>query len=247
MRKPAVANAFYPGNKEEIKEMVTQFMENVPKIEINGKLKAIIVPHAGWTYSGQVAAYAFSLVKEANKKRIILLGPSHQVYMDEIIADDNDYWETPLGKVKLIENDFTKREQAHAMDHCLEVQVPFLQLLLDDFEIMPLLTGDLNPKEESDKIMKLLDQDTLLIISSDLSHFYDYEAANKLDEKTNKAILNLQPEKLTEACGKTPILILLEIAKKLNWKVKQLCYKNSGDVTGDKTRVVGYSSFAFYE
>lgn len=245
MRKAAVAGAFYPTSVVEIKEMLAEFMENVPEQKIDGELKAVIVPHAGWIYSGQVAAYAYDLVKKSGKKKIVLIGPSHNVYMDEVAADQNEEWETPLGKVKIMENKFPKMEEAHAMEHCLEVQVPFLQFLLKDFEILPLLAGAIEYKRVAELLKEVLDDDTLLIISSDLSHFYTYENANKLDEGTNKAILDLDPEKVGEACGKIPIQAVIELAKELGWRVKHLIYKNSGDITEDKHRVVGYSSFAF--
>ena len=112
----------------------------------------LIVPHAGYVYSGQVAAYAYSLLKNSKKQKIILLGPSHTAYFNDVAADINDYWETPLGKVKIMQNNFPKLEEAHINEHCLEVQIPFLQKTLENFEILPLVVGDINPKEISKKI-----------------------------------------------------------------------------------------------
>jgi hypothetical protein len=247
-RHAAVAGAFYPAGKEELESMLNEFLKNVP--DNPGKQpKALIVPHAGYIYSGQVAAYAYSLLKKYKKQKIILLGPSHTAYFNDVAADTNDYWETPLGKVKLMQNNFPKLEQAHLNEHCLEVQLPFLQTILKNFEILPLVAGDINPEEISKKIIPLLDDNTILIISSDLSHFQDYNTAVSLDKNTIKTIQDLDYNKAeteADACGKIPILTAIDIAKNLNWKCKLLDYKNSGDVIGDKTRVVGYASFVFY-
>ena len=228
------------------------FFSKVHKIQFNGNLRALIVPHAGYIYSGPVAAYAYSLLKNFKHKKlkIILLGPSHYVHNDEAVCDDNDFWETPIGKVKIFENDFPKNGMPHMREHCLEVQIPFLQRVIEDFEILPLVAGDTNPKETSKKIIEILDKDTILIISTDLSHFFDYDTANKIDKNTIDAIKNLDYDKLAEegdACGKIPILTAIDIAKKLNWKIRLLDYRNSGDTAGMKSSVVGYASFALYE
>ena len=247
-RHTVVAGAFYPANKEELESMLNKFFKNtITKAE--KQPKAIIVPHAGYIYSGQVAAYAYALLKKYKKQKIILLGPSHNIYFNDVAADTNEYWETPLGKVKLIQSNFPKLEQAHINEHCLEVQIPFLQTILENFEIMPLVIGDISPKEISKKIINILDENTLLIISSDLSHFHDYDTATHLDQNTIQAIQNLDYNKMEkdgDACGKTPILTIIDIAQKLKWKCKLLNYKNSGDVTHEKSQVVGYASFAFY-
>ncbi len=245
-RHAIVAGAFYPASKEEIESMLNKFFRNFPKQE--KQPKALIVPHAGYIYSGQVAAYAYALLSSKTKK-IILLGPSHSFYLNGIATDTNDCWETPLGKVKLMKNNFSKIEEAHMNEHCLEVQLPFLQKILSNFEILPLVIGDANPKEISEKIINVLDDDTLLIVSSDLSHYQPYDTAVKIDHNTIKAIQDLDYNKMErqgDACGKISIMTLIDIAKKLNWKPKLLNYKNSGDVIGDKSGVVGYASFAFY-
>jgi len=247
-RQEAVAGMFYPENKEELKSMINSFLDEVPE-QKNYDAKALIVPHAGYVYSGPIAAYAYSLLKKNKKKKIILLGPSHTVHLRGVVSDNNDYWKSPFGEVKAIENEFEKLSEAHEKEHCLEVQIPFLQVLLDDFEILPLVAGDVNPKEISEKIKPLLDEDTLLIISSDLSHFKPYDYAVDIDDNTNKAILNLDYEKMLEegdACGKIPILAVIDLAGKLGWKCKLLDYRNSGDTAGTKGEVVGYASFVFY-
>ncbi len=247
IRNPAVAGSFYPANKKELETMIGKFLKNAPSLDI--KPKSLIVPHAGCIYSGQVAAHAYSLLKNYKKQKIILLGPSHFVYFNDVAADANDYWETPLGKVKLMQNNFLKIEEAHVNEHCLEVQLPFLQKTLENFEILPLVAGDINPKEISERMISLLNDDTMLIISSDLSHYNNYETAAKIDKNTISAIQTLdysKAKKEADACGKIPIMAAMDIAKKLGWRCKLLEYKNSGDVTQNKSAVVGYASFAFY-
>ena len=250
-RKPAVSGMFYPSDKAELDSMIDKFLDNVPEIKLEKELKAIIVPHAGYIYSGQVAAYAYSLLKKYRDriKKVIMLGPSHQVYFSDAASDVNEYWESPLGKVKVMENKLRKLEEPHVKEHCLEVQVPFLQKILKDFEILPMVAGDADPKKISKCIEPLLNEDTVLIISSDLSHYNSYDDAVGIDKNTNIGINNLDYDKIEQegdACGKIPILVLIDIAKKLKWKCKLLDYKNSGDVTNTKDGVVGYSSFVFY-
>ena len=247
LRKAAVAGMFYPGKKDELKSMINGFLDMAPDVKINGEIKAILVPHAGYVYSGGVAACAYKLIKNIDKKRIILLGPSHTTYLTDAVSDLADEWETPLGKVPVADNNFSKDQMAHLQEHCLEVQIPFLQNVLSDFEIIPLVAGDVDPKEVANKLIPLLDNNTLLVISTDLSHFHEYDKANKLDSATIKAIEKLNSEKIGEACGAIPIKTVIEIAKDQKWKVKKLSFKNSGDITGDKSRVVGYASFVFFK
>ena len=250
-RHAVVAGAFYPASKEELESMLNKFLKNVTNVDLEKEPKALIVPHAGYIYSAQVATYSYALLKKFKKQKIILLGPSHTFYFNDIVADVNDYWETPLGKIKVTKNDFPKLEEAHINEHCLEVQIPFLQKTLGSFEILPLVTGEIDPdpKKISEKIINLLDNNTILIISSDLSHYQPYDMAVEIDKNTIQTIQNLDYDKMEkqgDACGKIPIMILISIAKKLNWKCKLLSYKNSGDVTHDKSQVVGYASFVLY-
>lgn len=251
-RKYAVAGMFYPRYKEEIEAIIDKFLKNVPDAKIGNELKSLIVPHAGYIYSGQVAAYAYSLLEEyKNKKlKIILLGPSHFVYFNDVASDINNFWETPLGKVKVAENDFLKSEAAHLNEHCLEVQLPFLQKTLQNFEIMPLVAGEADPMRISKEIQKIMDENSILVVSSDLSHYHNYTTALKIDKNTISAIQDLDYRKAEsegEACGKIPILAAMDIAKNLGWKCRLLDYKNSGDAAGPKDSVVGYASFALYK
>jgi len=254
IRNPAVAGAFYPKDPVELKSQIESFLEKAKRdLQKEKKLhpqapKAILVPHAGYVYSGPVAAFAYSLIKDHVFKKIILIGPSHYVPALGPVADANDSWKTPLGEVAVMPNPFPKHKLAHHNEHCLEVQIPFLQVIQKDFQILPLVVGEASPKLIADKISLFLDKDTLLIISSDLSHYYEYKVANALDKGTIQGILSIDGEKTLdgEACGMVPILTVLELARMHHWKPELLCYKNSGDTSGDKGRVVGYAAIAFY-
>jgi MEMO1 family protein len=250
IRKPAAAGTFYPNRKEELEIIVNNMLSKVPNQNIED-VKALVVPHAGYIYSGQVAAYGYALLERYRNEnmRYIILGPSHYVYLDTFVGDGNDQWATPIGNVPLAQNGFEKSNVAHMREHCIEVQLPFLQAMVNNFEIMPILAGEMNAKDLAKQIMKVLDKKSFLIISSDLSHYKGYEAATTIDSGTIAAMEKLDynaMEKQGDACGKTPLLAAIEIARHKKWKCKMLTRRNSGDVAGDKRSVVGYASFAFY-
>lgn len=287
IRKPAVAGAFYPSQKKEIEQMLNVFFktanadENLSKLKIslkNRKIHGIIVPHAGWIYSGGVAAYAYELVRDKRYKRIILLGPNHTVYIDRAVLDENQFWETPLGKVKLLKEKtqtllkekylFIQTSGAHEREHDLEVQIPFLQYILKDnlndnhflkdnkdnsqnFEILPIIIGDMEMKElerVADCLLKdYNDEETLFVISTDLSHYQPQETAEKLDRDTIKIIETLDVEKADniDACGRNPLIVAMFLCKKLGVTPITLKYGTSGDVSGDYSGVVGYVSMVF--
>jgi len=275
-RKTAVAGAFYPGTIKEIDMFLKTFFHAVKndtdfqkeKEELVKNIHGFIVPHAGWMYSGPVAIYAYDLLKELNKikekenkpkiKKIIMLGPNHTVYINVAAIDTNEYWETPLGKVKVLKTDINHEivvynNMPHLQEHDLEVNVPFLQTTPgNNIEILPIIVGDVGDegaeqpadlfiKEYADK------EDTLFIISTDLSHQLPQETANKKDRNTIDIIRNLDFEKTFEmdACGRNPIIVAMYMCKKLNVKPKLLKYATSGDVTGDLDAVVGYASLVF--
>ncbi len=243
IRRPAASGTFYPNDKIDLEEVLEKFFKNVTQSDKRVP-KAIIVPHAGYVYSGQVAAYAYKYLK--GYKRVILLGPSHHVYLTDVVTDTHKYWETPLGILDVVKCSFEKNEKAHLEEHCLEVQIPFLQFILKKLEIIPLVVGDVDIKSTSERIQKVLDDDTLLVISSDLSHYRDYETAKKLDKATIDTIKNLDETGFIDACGEVPIRVMIDMAKAKNWKPEVLEYKNSGDTTGEKSWVVGYVSIGFY-
>ena len=251
IREPVVAGTFYPAEKDVLEELIAGFLKTVPSRTLGGKLKALIVPHAGYSYSGQVAAHAYALLqtRTIGKRNVVLLGPSHFVPFGGVAADTHEQWKTPLGTVSLAQSTFPAMEEAHRTEHCLEVQLPFLQKTLSSFTITPLVTGDAQPHEIAEKLRPLMDT-SLFIISSDLSHYHDYATAVSNDKVTIDAILRLDNDALRgkgEACGMIPILTALELAQELKWKRTLLEYKNSGDVSGYKKEVVGYASIAFYQ
>lgn len=268
IRPPAVAGAFYPELKIELESMVIGYLTEGKslfrlKIPQEKRLRAIIVPHAGYIYSGVVAAAGFSLIKKdglGKNSRILLIGPSHHVAFEGLATSSYKEWLTPLGKIEVdpltfkmvhqYPDDVVLLNAAHVQEHCLEVEVPFLQMVLPRFSLIPLITGEGDPKKFSmilDEFEKDID---LFVVSSDLSHYYPYEVAKMLDQKANEAIPTLdigKVDKEVEACGKQGILTIMHLAKKNNWQGIFVDYKNSGDTAGKKNTVVGYGCYAFYE
>ncbi|MFH2106684.1 MAG: AmmeMemoRadiSam system protein B [Candidatus Micrarchaeota archaeon] len=257
IRKPAVAGSFYPSDPEELKEMVDGFLRDAKSPKIDGELKAIIVPHAGYVYSGPTAGYGFKLLENTDKNNFILIGPSHHAAFEGFVQSKATAWQTPLGLVKTsryeCEDDtvlpmFNDLVNAHAPEHCLEVEVPFLQRVCKkEFAITPILTGELDPKKVADALFESADKDAFWIVSSDLSHYLSYDKAVKTDSESSSAIQSLNTLWPIDACGNSCVLIIMHIAKKMNWKCKLLDYRNSGDTAGSKTNVVGYGAYAFYE
>ena len=226
IRKPAVAGTFYPEDPAELREMVSTFLKQAkPGGEVP---KAVIVPHAGYIYSGPIAASAYAQVAPARGKikRVVLLGPSHRVPFRGLAASGADAFATPLGNVpidkKAIEmiQDLPQVEildAAHVMEHSLEVQLPFLQEVLGEFSLVPLAVGEASSEEVAEVLEQLWGgPETLIVISSDLSHYHDYRTAGKMDRATSKAIESLKPEDIDDdqACGRIPISGLLVAAKK---------------------------------
>ena len=258
IRKPAFAGLFYPKEKAILKRTIQKFLVNAKTITkiSEEKIKAIVVPHAGYVYSGQTAAYAYQFLK--NKKRVdhlILIGCSHFLTLPGAVQDDCSFWQTPLGKVPV--KQFKKQSPLvsdslpHKDEHCLEVQLPYLQSILQNFSITPILISDLDHEIALAKVLiPSLNQNSFLIISSDLSHYHPESTAIKIDEKTIELILNLDTAELKkeayEACGKIAILTALEIAKKFSWKPVLLHYDTSANYSRNSANVVGYGSFVFY-
>jgi AmmeMemoRadiSam system protein B len=276
LRFPALAGQFYPGEREELSRMIDEFLKNakVPKIE--GKIFGILVPHAGYIFSGPVAAYSYKAIEGKNFETVILIGDSHYEYFDGVSVWERGEWETPLGRVKVDEElakeilNFSKRffvkDSAHLFEHSLEVQIPFLQKVLKNFKILPLIFGseDKDWKELAKTIVKIMKKRKVLIVaSSDLSHYPPYEVALEVDRRTIEGILSSDPEKFKEkiddlkklfqdvdtfACAQDTIKTILEISKNLKGKAKLLKYINSGDtIYGEKSQVVGYSAIAFFK
>jgi AmmeMemoRadiSam system protein B len=275
LRFSAVAGQFYPGEREELSQMIDEFLKNtkVPKIE--GEIFGILVPHAGYIFSGPVAAHCYKAIQGKNFETVILIGDSHYEYFDGVSVWDREEWETPLGRVKVDEElakeilNFSKRffvkDSAHLFEHSLEVQIPFLQKVLKNFKILPLIFGseDKDWEDLAKAILKLMEKKKILVVaSSDLSHYPPYEVALEADKRTIEGILSSDPEKFKEkietlkklfpdvdtfACAQDTIKTILEVSKNLKGKAKLLKYQNSGDtIYGEKTQVVGYSAIAFF-
>lgn len=259
VREPAVAGLFYPGEREKLLQNVDQLMAE--KVSGSEAPKALIVPHAGFPYSGGVAAAAYAQLGACRERisRVVLLGPSHRVPFRGIAAPSVEWFVTPLGEVALdrmaIDDllalpQVIEMDAPHADEHSLEVQLPFLQRLLPAFELIPLAVGEASAEHVGQVIEHLWGGDeTLILVSSDLSHFLDYDTARKRDAATCAHILQLELDDIAyeDACGRNPIKGLLWLAARRGMRIEQLLYQNSGDTAGDKRRVVGYGAFAVYD
>ena len=263
IRPAAVAGSFYPASPERLRRTVEALLAQAHPHAFRGKLRGLIVPHAGYIYSGPVAATGYKTVQsfefDSSQFGILLLGPAHYVYFVGAATLDVDAWQTPLGLVKsskelivqaLKRGDLLDNPDAHAPEHSLEVQLPFLQVVLPNCTIFPVLTGECDYRELARVLSSYLGELDLVIVSSDLSHYYPYDEAIQRDAIAHRAIEGLDTrlmEDRVEACGKTAILTLMQIARERGWNAKLLDYRNSGDTSGDKFRVVGYGCYAFFE
>lgn len=263
IRQPAVAGTFYPGNSDQLAADVAGFVTaaaaNVPPHAPTPK--AIIAPHAGYVYSGAMAGRAYARLKPAAHiiKRVILLGPCHRVALSGLALSSARSFLTPLGEIALDTEaahaiaalpQVQVMDATHSQEHSLEVQLPFLQVLLDDFKLLPLVVGEATPGAVAEVLDKLWGgPETLIVISTDLSHFLDYDTARALDNKTSQAIESLTPQAIgnDQACGRNPVKGLLSLAMARGLKVETLGLCNSGDTAGTRDRVVGYGSWAFFE
>ena len=260
IRPAAVAGAFYPGDAGTLSKMVDDMLADAPADDLPSPPKALIAPHAGYIYSGSIAASAYALLRPFRKAidRIVLLGPMHRVPVRGLALPDADAFATPLGTILLDKGameDISGLAQvaisdaAHAWEHSLEVHLPFLQKVLGDFRLVPLAVGDASPEEVSEVLEHLWDgEETLIVISSDLSHYLPYDEAQLIDKATVQNILDLTyPLQHDQACGATPINGLLHLSRKKGLRPHLLDLRNSGDTAGDKAQVVGYCAFAFTE
>ncbi|MDD5593799.1 MAG: AmmeMemoRadiSam system protein B [Candidatus Margulisbacteria bacterium] len=268
VRRPAVAGAFYPADRKELAYQVDKFLSNTVSREVDGEITALIVPHAGYPFSGQVAADAYRELKGRKFGRVIIIGASHKMAFDQIALPAYDFFETPLGQVP-VDREFIKKlkslsdkividNQPHDGEHSIEVQLPFLQTVLPDFKVVPILFGNIslaNCQTLAYALSYLTDDDTLIIASSDWSHYYPSGVAVKLDSKGTGLVVRNDLEGYvkalagseTEACGAPAIITTMLLAPALGAnKTKLLKYANSGDVTGDRSKVVGYAAVVFY-
>jgi|WetSurMetagenome_2_1015567.scaffolds.fasta_scaffold34839_2 MEMO1 family protein len=254
IRKPYCAGSWYSDDPSELAEELDKYLSRVKNENLN--VKAIIVPHAGYMYSGQTASYSFKQLNEKTEK-VFVLGTAHRYPLKGASISDYDYYNSPLGKIKvsddvkniLKEKCIVSIDEADYEEHSIEIEIPFLQRVLGKFELIPIIVGSVDSKEFSDVLEKYFDEKTVIVASVDLSHFHSYDEAKKLDNYSIECILNLNADGIKQAEIDSPyaIMALLELAKRKKWKVKLLDYKNSGDIISDKSRVVGYSAIAFYE
>jgi AmmeMemoRadiSam system protein B len=247
---------FYPSDRHELHGVVTRLLGTAA--DAGPIPKAIIAPHAGYIYSGPIAASAYRRLAGARERirRVVLMGPSHRVAFRGIAIPSTLGFATPLGEVRLDRasldalNDLPfvhVQDEAHALEHSLEVQLPFLQETLETFVLMPLVVGDADPEEIAIVLDRLWGgEETLIVISSDLSHYHDYATAQRMDRATSQAIETLRPQGIAfeDACGRLPVSGLLLAARRHGLRAETIDLRNSGDTAGAKDRVVGYGAYA---
>jgi len=271
-REPAVAGAFYPGDKDELARMIQGFLDKASGERIEN-VRGLVCPHAGYQFSGQTAAFAYKQLIGRTYRTVIVMSPSHHSLFEGAYIAPVSGYKTPLGVVPLsgeaallakaapfsskpqfqmARPQWAKKAETPRPDqyeHSLEVQVPFLQQTLKDFALVPIVFGEVDPAAVAKALRERIDAQTLIVASSDLSHFHADAEARELDAACVKAICDLDVTALKkqEACGKAPVLALLELARQNGWKAKLLDCRNSSAVTGDKTNVVGYAAIAFFD
>ena len=257
VRRPAVAGMFYPANPGELRALIREYLDSV---EATGPApKAMIAPHAGYIYSGPVAATVYKRLAGARGRitRVILLGPAHRVPFPGLALSAARAFATPLGPVPVDQEALAEiahlpqvvlLEEAHDREHSLEVHLPFLQEVLGEFTLVPLAVGEARPEEVAEVLDRLWGgPETLIVISSDLSHYHDYATARTRDEATTRAIENLRFEDIQygDACGRNPINGLLATARRRHMRAETIDLRNSGDTAGTREQVVGYGAYVF--
>ncbi|MDX9815677.1 MAG: AmmeMemoRadiSam system protein B [Smithellaceae bacterium] len=269
IRKSVIAGSWYPGRPDVLRRDIEDYFQLVPDMRIDGDILALISPHAGYMYSGQIAAHAYKLIRGEKYDAVFVVGPSHRVAFHGVSVYPQGGYETPLGVIPVDEvsareiifssNVIKDIPAAHMQEHSVEIQLPFLQIALGDFSFVPLVMGDQN-ENTCRELARIINQvarkkKVLVVGSSDLSHFHDYREAKKLDDVAIRYLEKADAEGLlvslrndsTEACGGGPMAVAMLAARGLGAvKSKILKYANSGDVTGDKSSVVGYVSAVFY-
>jgi len=258
LRPAAVAGTFYDADPAALRASVDRYLRSAGAAR-GPAPKALIVPHAGYVYSGPVAAHAYAQIAplRGRVRRVVLLGPAHRVALRGLALPEAEAFATPLGVVPVDTRalalladlpQIVRSDEAHALEHSLEVQLPFLQAVLGEFSLVPLVVGDASSEEVAQVLERLWSGDeTLIVISSDLSHYLDYETARRLDAETCRAIEQLRPEALgrDSACGRIPVRGLLVTARRFGLAPRTLDLRSSGDTAGDRRSVVGYGAWAF--
>ncbi len=275
VREPAVAGLFYPADAAALSRMVGQFLAADRTEPPPGELRALICPHAGYPFSGPIAATGFRLLAGRSYDTVVVLGPAHYAALHAASVSDATAYRTPLGDVPVSPKAAAlarfapfalepscrverpewadprprpARETAGTWEHSVEVEIPFLQKALTGFQIVPVVCGDFDEQKAARALARILDDRTLIVVSSDLSHYTPYATAQRLDRQTVDAIVRLDADAIgdSDACGHTPIRTLLHLAKQQGWQARVLDLRNSGDTSGKKDSVVGYAAIAFY-
>jgi len=259
-RAPAVAGSFYPADAQALRDVLRLYLDRARRNSaIDTVPKALIAPHAGYIYSGQVAANAFVLLEGARGlvERVVLLGPSHRVAFVGLAVPGSTTFETPLGSVPIDQGarDALRRlpfvhvrDDAHQWEHCLEVQLPFLQEVLESFAVLPIAVGEATSQQVCEALEALWGGgETLIVISSDLSHYHDYATAKRMDAATAAAIESLDSQRIgrDDACGRVAVQGLLHAARRHSLVPHTLDLRSSGDTAGGRDEVVGYGAWAF--
>jgi len=253
-----VAGSFYPGGADNLARSVETYLDQAAPGNGETAPKALIVPHAGYVYSGPVAASAYVILRRSGTaiRRVVLIGPAHRIPLRGLAAPRAELFRTPLGDVPidqpaigpLLSLSYVEvSDSAHAEEHSLEVQLPFLQRVLSSFELVPLVVGNARAEEVAEVLDRLWGgPETLVVISTDLSHYHDWDSARRLDSATSRAIEELAPERLVHesACGRIPVAGLLLQARRLGLRARLLDLRNSGDTAGPRDQVVGYGAYA---
>jgi AmmeMemoRadiSam system protein B len=251
---------FYPAESDALRAQVEEMLAAEATSAVPPPIKAVIAPHAGYVYSGPTAAAAFGAfaADAASIRRIVLLGPAHRVAVRGLAVPSAEVFATPLGRIRL---DLTLvarvaelpqvavSDRAHALEHSLEVELPFLQRLLPSFQLLPLVVGDASAEEVAEVLEAVWGgEETRIVVSSDLSHYHPYDHARRLDRQTADRILALEPPiAYDRACGAGPINGLLTVARRRGLEARLVDLRNSGDTAGDRDQVVGYGAFSFAE
>ena len=275
VREPAVAGLFYPQDPATLSRMIEQFLAAARTEPLPGELRALICPHAGYPFSGPIAATGFRLLAGRSYDTVVVMGPSHYAALHAGSVSDADIYRTPLGDVPVSpkaavlagfppfalepscrverpewaeQRPRPARETAGTWEHSVEVEVPFLQKTLTGFKILPVVCGDFDEEKAARALRRILDDRTLIVVSSDLSHYTHYATAQRIDRLTVDAICQLKPDAVgdSDACGHTPIRTLLYLAKLQGWQARLLDLRNSGDTSEKRDAVVGYAAIAFY-
>jgi hypothetical protein len=267
VRMPSVAGLFYPAGEKELENELREYFAFAEK-EVSGDIlnkargaKILVVPHAGYAYSGPTAACGYWALEHVARKpkRIVLVGPSHQKYFKGAVVGVHSAWKTPLGRVPIGEKFSAGQWHSRGVrtegdmfdaEHSLEVQIPFLRAVFKDLMLVPIMYSDIPSSELADIFEAVDDNDTVFVVSSDLSHYLPYREAQKIDGISNKLIRDMATEEAEDhldACGKIGIIAGMRYAKKLGLSDVLVNYLNSGDTAGDKDAVVGYAAHLFYK